>query len=98
MGCDKDTLLGIPSWNKIFSAWNVKTYQINNDFDKDPKFFKLFENKDPVFFIVPINPEQTYFPKISSKITSKGSMESNPLHHMTPDLTESEIKQFLKYI
>ncbi len=98
MGCDKDTLLGIPDWDKIFSGWGARTYRLKNNFENDPKFIKLFNDKGPVFFIVPINPEQTYFPKISSRITSKGSMESNPLHYMSPDLSPEEIKEFLKFI
>jgi acetolactate synthase-1/2/3 large subunit len=40
----------------------------------------------PSVFIVPIDPEQTYFPKISSRITASGSMESNPIDKMTPEI------------
>jgi acetolactate synthase-1/2/3 large subunit len=40
----------------------------------------------PCAFIVPIDPEQTYFPKISSRITASGSMESNPIDRMTPEI------------
>ena len=49
-------------------------------------------------FIVKINPEQTYFPKISSKVLENGSMESNPLHLMTPALPENLSRKFFKYI
>jgi acetolactate synthase-1/2/3 large subunit len=40
----------------------------------------------PAAFIVPIDPEQTYFPKITSRITATGSMESNPIDRMTPEI------------
>ena len=45
-----------------------------------------------------IDPEQTYFPKITSRITENGSMESNPLHQMTPDLDEELYKKVSVYL
>jgi acetolactate synthase-1/2/3 large subunit len=56
------------------------------------------ESDSPEFFVVPISQEQTYFPKISSRITKTGGMESNPLHLMTPDLTPEEGIKLMKYI
>jgi acetolactate synthase-1/2/3 large subunit len=49
---------------------------------------ELFAASGPAVFIVPIDPEQSYFPKISSRVTESGSMESNPLHLMTPELSD----------
>jgi acetolactate synthase-1/2/3 large subunit len=58
----------------------------------------LFESKGPAAFILSIDPEQTYFPKITSRITENGSMESNPLHQMTPDLDEVLYKKVSVYL
>ena len=53
---------------------------------------KLFQQRmaaeGPAAVLVHIDPKQTYFPKITSRVTESGSMESNPLHRMTPDLPE----------
>ena len=35
---------------------------------------------------MPLDPEQTYYPKISSRVRADGGMESNPLHLLSPDL------------
>ena len=59
---------------------------------------KILSTQGSFLCIVPIDPKQTYFPKITSKITKDGSMESNPLHEMTPDITNEERKKYLKYI
>ena len=40
---------------------------------------------------MPIHPEQTYFPKISSQVTATGGMESAPLHKMSPPLEDEVI-------
>jgi acetolactate synthase-1/2/3 large subunit len=49
-------------------------------------------------FLVPIHPEQTYFPKITSKLLDNGTMESNPLHEMTPDLDAVQKSTLIKYL
>lgn len=86
VGCDRDTGLGLPDWEKLFSAWDVPVLRIRTGYDTDPDFVSRFSAKGPVAFIVSIDPEQTYFPKIMSRVTDTGSMESNPLHKMSPDL------------
>jgi len=47
---------------------------------------------------VPIDPEQTYFPKISSRVAEGGGMESNPLHLMSPDLPTAVAERVLPYL
>ena len=40
-------------------------------------------------FVVRVDPEQTYYPKITSRINSLGKMESNPINIMTPEFIEN---------
>ena len=65
---------------------------------KFQKFLDSFNNNKCVAFIVRIDPEQTFFPKISSRVREDGGMESNPLHLMTPDLEPELAKKVFKYI
>jgi acetolactate synthase-1/2/3 large subunit len=64
----------------------VPVARLRKNFDKDKKFLKLFYNRKISVFIVPIDPEQTYYPKITSKIQKSGYIISNPLDEMTPAL------------
>jgi acetolactate synthase-1/2/3 large subunit len=98
VGCDRSTGLGLPNWEKLFAAWDVPVMRLNKDFPDDEKFKTMFNNKEIAAFIVPVDPEQTYFPKITSRITENGSMESNPLHKMTPDLSEEQYLKVSKYL
>jgi acetolactate synthase I/II/III large subunit len=98
VGCDTSTGLGLPDWQKLFNVWNVPSLVINGDFEDYSNFDRLFNSKRPAGFIVKIDPEQTYFPKISSRVTKSGSMESNPLHLMTPDLEPSISQKVSKYL
>lgn len=90
LGCDRQSGLGLPNWDAIFSAWNIPVMSINRGFQNDPEFKKQFSDVGLAAFIVEIDPEQTYFPKISSRITETGTMESNPIDRMTPDLEYAE--------
>ncbi|MFM8185428.1 MAG: thiamine pyrophosphate-binding protein, partial [Alphaproteobacteria bacterium] len=99
VGCDTNTGLGFPDWFKLFAAYDVEAFEIKDEnFANDKKFLELFSNKKCVAFIVRIDPEQTYFPKISSRVKQDGSMESNPLHLMSPDLDLDLAKKVFKYI
>ncbi|BCM25288.1 thiamine pyrophosphate-binding protein [Methyloradius palustris] len=98
IGCDIATGLGLPNWEKLFAVWDVPALRLTSDFASDQQFQTLFESKGVIAFIVPIDPEQTYLPKITSRITEVGSMESNPLHLMTPDLPEEQYARVAKYL
>jgi acetolactate synthase-1/2/3 large subunit len=98
VGCDTQTGLGMPNWEKLFSAWDVPVMRLDNQFDTSPEFINSFSAQSTSAYIVPIDPAQTYFPKIMSRVTDSGAMESNPLHMMSPPITEEEAANFLKYI
>lgn len=86
LGCDTTTGLGFPNFLKLFDAYSIPALALSDAGTQTPGFAALFETPGPAAFIVPLDPEQTYFPKISSRVTSSGSMESAPLHLMSPDL------------
>lgn len=88
IGCDVRSGLGFPDWEKLADAYGLQFRKVtmaslrqlgNND--------SWLDNK-PVLFLVDIDPEQTYFPKITSRVAADGQMESAPLHLMSPDLGE----------
>ena len=85
VGCDIETGLGIPNWEPLFAAYDIPVMRIGPGFESDPEFLQRFNAVGARAFLVKIDPMQTYFPKISSRVTASGGMESNPLHRMTPD-------------
>ena len=86
LGCDTASGLGLPKWEKLFGAWDIPVMRLPVDFGNDLEFRSRMSAEGPFAFIVPVDPEQTYFPKISSRITESGSMESNPIDRMTPEI------------
>jgi acetolactate synthase-1/2/3 large subunit len=87
LGCDTSTGLGFPDWDPFFRAFGIPLLPLSTEGLATDGFAKLFDAAGPACFVVPVDPEQTYFPKITSRVTLTGSMESNPLHLMTPELS-----------
>ncbi|WP_415880498.1 thiamine pyrophosphate-binding protein [Methylomonas sp. TEB] len=98
IGCDQSSGLGLPDWLTLFKAFNLPCIKLDANFEQDPEFQRLFASDEPAGFVVPIDPEQTYFPKITSRVTETGSMQSNPLHQMTPDLDENLYSVVAQYL
>ena len=86
LGCDRPSGLGLPNWERVFAAWDVPVLALPLDFEASDAFQAMMAAPGPAAFIVPIDPEQTYFPKITSRITATGSMESNPIDRMSPEI------------
>lgn len=98
VGCDRNTGLGLPDWETLFKAYGISTLKLSPGFEQDARFHELFNAPSPAGFIVMIDPEQTYFPKITSRVTATGSMASNPLHQMTPDLDADVAGVVMRYL
>lgn len=86
LGCDTASGLGLPNWERLFPAWDIPVMRLPLDFTRDEGFLAAMAAPGVHGFIVPVDPEQTYFPKISSRVTETGSMESNPIDRMTPEI------------
>lgn len=97
LGCDVRTGLGFPDWTKLFDAYGIPILTLDVSCMRTPGFAELFNRPGPAGFVVPLDPEQTYYPKISSRITADGSMESAPLHLMSPDLPPELAERVLRY-
>ena len=98
VGCDTKTGLGFPDWNKLFGAFAIPVMDLGPDAMQSEPFVDAMEATGPHGFIVPVDPEQMYFPKITSRVTATGSMESNPLHWMTPELDLDVADDVLRYL
>jgi acetolactate synthase-1/2/3 large subunit len=93
LGCDIESGLGFPDWQVLAKAFGIRSMTLSEGFQSDPGFLESWNNNDPCLYVVPVHPEQTYFPKIASQVTASGSMESAPLHRMTPLLSDEVAKE-----
>ena len=98
LGCDTETGLGFPDWDVLFQSFGISTMTLNRDWSTDKRVLEALRSDEPFGFIVPIDPLQTYWPKITSRIVEGGGMESNPLHMMSPDLSPDLLSKVTKYL
>lgn len=98
LGCDTRSGLGFPDWALLFQAYGIPLLQLGPEGLSTAGFDALFDSDGPAGFVVPIDPEQTYFPKITSRVTATGGMESQPLHLMTPDLPDDVARRVLVHL
>lgn len=98
LGCDSKTGLGLPEWEKIFSAYQIPSLTINKNNLDFNEIVQIIKANGPQAFILDLDPEQLYFPKLTSKVLHDGRMESNPIHLMSPPLTIEQKKMHLKFL
>ncbi|MDH6247883.1 thiamine pyrophosphate-binding protein [Mycobacterium sp. OTB74] len=99
IGCDAQTGLGLPSWEALSRAYGIPFTQLDADAGLDtPAVRLLLETDGPALIEVPMDPDQTFFPKISSAVQPDGSMKSNPLHRMSPDLPADVERRVTVYL
>jgi acetolactate synthase-1/2/3 large subunit len=93
VGCDTETGLGFPDWEKLADAYGLSYSRISTEnlktFDKEQEWIQ----PGPVLYLIDTDPEQTYFPKIASRVGANGGMESAPLHSMTPELSPETLNR-----
>lgn len=98
LGCDVNSGLGFPDWEMLSAAYRIPSLLLSENWAQDPAFLNLWQSQGPAVFLVPLHPEQTYFPKITSRISASGGMESNPLHLMTPELPNDVKVVAMRYL
>jgi acetolactate synthase-1/2/3 large subunit len=98
IGCDSNTGLGLPNWERLFSAYDIPVFQLDAKNPFTQEVLAAMNSQGPTAFLVPVDPDQTYYPKITSTVTPDGNLVSNPLHLMTPALDKEIHDQVFKYI
>ena len=98
LGCDVETGLGFPDWTKLFESFAIRAITLDPDWSTNEDVLESLNSSEAVAFIVPTDPLQTYWPKISSRIMPGGSMASNPLHLMSPELDEITYQSVSRFI
>ena len=71
---------------------------MSNELFESSEVARLFDIHGPAAFIVPLDPEQIYYPKVTSKVLPTGKMESNPIHLMTPALSAELFPLAYRYL
>jgi acetolactate synthase-1/2/3 large subunit len=97
LGCDTATGLGFPNWTRLAQTYDLPHLAVGAAGLRDPVVRAGLEAPGPMLFIVRVDPDQTYYPKVTSRIADDGSMVSNPIHRMYPDLPDDQWAQVYRF-
>lgn len=98
VGCDESTGLGLPVWELIANAYEIPSFPVTPETVFNDEFDELLNSTGPVLFVLKLDPDQLYFPKLGSRIGKDGVMKSAPLHKMDPQLTADEEKRYMPHL
>lgn len=97
VGCDRTTGVGLPNWLGLKELYDIPIKVLRPE-DLNDDLARELDARGPHVYLVPVHPEQTYFPKISSRVTRDGGMESAPLHMMSPPLDAMLEAEVMRYV
>ena len=97
LGCDAATGLGFPEWSELFNSFGIPTTVVDQSLDTQ-EVRDLFQVPGPAAILVDIHEDQPFYPKVTSKIFSDGSMKSNPIHLMDPPLESIISEKVFKFL
>lgn len=89
IGCDSSTGLGLPKWELLAQTYGIPFHKMDGTNPWSDETLRAISSPGPTLIEVPADPDQTYYPKIMSRVLPDGSMKSQPLHLMSPDLPTS---------
>ncbi len=98
VGCDRDTGLFLPDWQLIAESFEIASMELNSETFQSSEFNSLFDGNGPALFVVKIDPNQTYWPRLLSRKLENGQIVSNPLHLMEPPLVIEIQEKYIKYL
>ncbi len=98
LGCDERTGIGLPNWIDLFTAYNIPSMSLTSNNSFNATFDKAFTSTGPYVFILSLNQEQTFLPKLASSTLPSGKIVSNPLHLMAPELPSSLADKVFKFL
>jgi acetolactate synthase-1/2/3 large subunit len=98
LGCDTESGLGFPNWIDLARAYGIEITRVTPGCLTDPENQSFLESSEPHIFLIDLHPEQSFLPKISSRINESGSMESEPLFEISPHLPLEVSQKVFRYI
>jgi acetolactate synthase-1/2/3 large subunit len=99
LGCDHETGLGFPDWEKLFSAYDIPARYLSENETEEESLVHLLANREgPEAWIVRVDPDQPNWPAVASVLNANGSLTSSPLYDMLPKLTEKMLARVGRYL
>jgi len=99
LGCDSDTGLGFPNWEKLFDAYDIPCRFLSVEEAEEEALRKLLDDQvGPEAWIVRVDPNQPNWPAVPTVLSADGSLSSSPLYDMLPKLPTETLARIGRYL
>ena len=99
LGCDPETGLGFPDWERLFGAYDIPCRRLHEEeFGQDALRELLANCPGPEAWIIPIDPNQPNWPAVSTVLSPDGGLASSPLYDMLPKLPCETLARVGRYL
>lgn len=99
LGCDTDTGLGFPHWEKLFAAYDIPCRFLNVEEAGEEVLRMLLDNRTgPEAWVVRVDPSQPNWPAVATVLSADGALTSSPLYDMLPTLPEETLARVGRYL
>ncbi|HVT74539.1 MAG TPA: thiamine pyrophosphate-binding protein [Lacunisphaera sp.] len=98
VGCDEETGLGSPDWPALFRAYGIPARHLEPDEATPERLAALMDKPGAEAWIVHVDPDQSNFPAVATRLRPDGKMESSPLYDMLPPLDPVVWSQVSRYL
>lgn len=98
VGCDPATGLHLPDWKLLSDTYGIPFMRVDPENSFSDELEAELQTTRPGIFEIPVDPEQTFYPKIQSRISLERGMISNPLHEMYPPLNADLDRKVKRYL
>ena len=95
MGCNEESGLSFPSFNKIANAHGIKYQQINNHSELEKSLYSILESQEAYIVELMIDPEQPQIPKAVNKRLPNGKSQASKFEDLYPFLPLAELDKNL---
>jgi len=93
VGADASSGMRLPELSQLAKAYGISYSCISDADNLSVKIDQVLNAIGPVLCEVVTKPEEARIPRVASKITAEGKMESSPLEDLYPFLNRDEFKQ-----
>jgi acetolactate synthase-1/2/3 large subunit len=99
LGCDPQTGLGFPDWEKLFGAYDIPCRPLEEAEAEEACLRNLLDqNTGPAAWVVRVDPNQPNWPAVSTVLSADGSLTSSPLYEMLPKLPDNVLARVGRYL
>jgi acetolactate synthase-1/2/3 large subunit len=98
IGCDEESGLYLPDYRNVGPAMGIPTTEVQDLVGLRRAVSEALTVSGPYLVLVHIGARSFTHPRVTTRRTASGSLETSPLHHMAPELAEPSAEEVLALV